>query len=213
MVFDNVLSMVNPATVLKRSWFVEWFYGDDLKSLWDKNDLASGATFVMADDVDEGFAVLTAATDANRATITVANTERHFDPRASVLEDIWRRVNTPGITFSGFGNRTDGDVGNTPDEAFVVQDRDATTFVRFFTVRNVTTSIVLTTLLSNTDFHRHRLELDATSARGWIDGILEATITTNLPLSSSKLYAGFRTQSRTAAIAESHIRYMEAFNT
>ena len=93
MVFDNVLSMVNPPTVLKRSWFVEWFYGNALKTLWDQNSILGVSTFSMQDDVDEGFSISVAGGgSANRGTIIAANAERHFDPVNCIVESIQRKL-------------------------------------------------------------------------------------------------------------------------
>ena len=213
MVFDNVLSMVNVPTVLKRSWFLEWFYGDALKGYWDQNDLSGGATFAMADDVDEGFGITVSAVAANRATITVANTERHFDPLNCVVESIQRKLSAvDGIYAVGFGNRTDGDVGNTPDEAVIIQNSTTQTFLRLANVRGVSQSVANSTVPQNAVFNRTRIAVTATNSKMFIDGLLEATLTTDLPLSSTKLYAGFKAQNVGAVTSEARIRYMEAFN-
>ena len=215
MVFENVLSMVNVPTVLKRTWLVEWFYGDALKTLWDQNDLAGAATFAMQDDVDEGFSIsIAAGGSARRATITVANTEHHFDPVNCIMDSIQRKLSgTDGIYACGFGNRTDGDVGNTPDEAVFIQNSTTSTFIRLVNVRGVGQTGISSTVPNNTVFNRTRIVLTATNSKMFIDGLLEVTNTSTLPLSSSKLYAGFKCQNVLAVASEVRIRYMEAFNT
>lgn len=214
MVFENVLSMVNVPTVLKRTWLVEWFYGNALKSLWDQNQVTGVGTFVMQDDVDEGFSISVAGGgSANRSTIIAANSERHFDPVNCIMESIQRKLSaSDGIYVVGFGNRTDGDVGNTPDEAVIIQNSTTQTFIRLVNVRGVASSAAVSTIPQNTNFNRTRIVVTATNSKMFIDGILEVTLGTTLPLSSSKLYAGFKAQNVLAVASEARIRYMEAFN-
>ena len=206
--------MVNVPTVLKRTWLVEWFYGNALKSLWDQNQITGTATFGIQDDVDEGaFISIAGGGLANRSSIIVANTERHFDPLNCVIDSIQRKLSdVAGIYAVGFGNRTDGDIGNTPDEAVIIQNSTTQTFIRLANIRGVASSVVSSTVLQNAVFNRTRIEVTATTSQMFIEGILEGTLTTNLPLSSTKLYAGFKAQNDGAVASESRIRYREAFN-
>jgi hypothetical protein len=213
MVFDNVLSMVSPPKNIKRTWFVDWFYGSALKGYWDQNDITGVGTFAMADGIDEGFSISTTATNGNASSIVAANTERKFDPVGSVHIAIIRRVSANGGYIQGLGNRADGDIGNTPDESIRLDNLSTATFIRLATINGVSSTSVNTSIPIDTVFHRSRLELTPTTATAIVDGILEGTITTTLPLSSSKLYTGFRSISLGAFVSESRIRYTEVFNT
>ena len=213
MVFENIYEMVEVPSVLKKSWFVEWFNGAQLKSYWDQNDINGVGAFVMADGVDEGFSLSSGAIASDKSSIIVGNTDRHFSPVGSVCIAIARRVSTPGRMFLGFGNRTDGDLGNTPDESIRFDDISTLTFKRFTTINGVSSTAVDTSVAIDTNFHRIRQEATPTTVTGFIDGILEATITTNLPDAGSKLYGGIISTTLTADISEVRIRYYEAFNT
>lgn len=210
MVFDNILALVNPPENIKKTWFQEWFYGASLKSYWNQNSILGAPAFAMAFGVDEGFSITTTAVDPSKGSIIAGNTERHFDFTACVMESVQRRVEPNGGTEVGFGNRTDGDIANTPDEAMTVQEASNQTFKRFITITNVSTTAVNTTVPIDTNFFRSRQQLFSARAELRINGILEATSTTNLPL--AKLYAGMRQTNIGVNIGESRIRYMEAFN-
>ncbi len=210
MVFENIYELVQVPSVVKKSWFVEWFNGLSLKSYWDQNTLLGAPVFAMAFGIGEGFRITTTAIDPSKGSITAGNTERHFDNTACVIESVQRRVEANGGTEVGFGNRTDGDIANTPDEAMSVQEASSQTFKRLITITNVSTTAVNTTVPVDTNFFRSRQELFSARAELRINGILEATSSSNLPL--AKLYPGMRQTNIGANIGESRIRYMEAFN-
>jgi hypothetical protein len=210
MVFDSVLDMVSPVGEIKKSWFIEWFNGLSLKLYWDQNSILGAPVFAMAFGIDNGFRISHGAVDPTQGSIIAGNTERHFDNTACVMESVQRRVEVNGRTEVGFANRTDGNLANTPDEAMVVQDQSSLTFKRLITITNVSTTAVNTTVAVDTNFFRSRQELFSARAELRINGILEATSSSNLPL--AKLYAGMKQTNIGANIGESQIRFMEAFN-
>ena len=212
MVFENILALVNPPENIKKTWFQEWFYGASLKSYWDLIDVTGVGTFGMAFGVDEGFQVSTGAVASDKSAIIAGATERHFDPVASVNISIAKRESAIGRLIIGFGNRTDGDLNNTPDEGLAFQDFDTITFKRLSSVNGVNQTTTDTSIAVDTNFTRYRQELTATTAKGFINGILEATITTDLPSGASKLYCGLLAATLAASATEVRIRYMEAFN-
>ena len=129
------------------------------------------------------------------------------------MEAVNRSLTTNFQNSVGFGNRADGDLGNTPDEAMFYQQPSQLTFERFSTIRASSQTAVNTTVVINTNFNHTKQELDSTKAQLFINGILEATIVTDLPLSSSKLYCGFCAQNTGAAVAtEIRVNYIEAYN-
>ena len=213
MVFESVLDTVNVPSVLKKSWFIEWFNGAQLKSYWDQNNITGVGAFAMADGVDEGFSISTDVNIADTSSIIDGNTERHFSPVGSVNIAIARRVSAVGRLFLGLGNRTDGDLGNTPDESIRFDDINTLTFKRFATINGVSSTTVNTSVAVDLLFHRIRQEATPTTTKGFIDGILEGTITTNLPDSGTKLYCGIVSSTLATSSSEVRIRYFEAFNT
>jgi len=213
MVFENVYEMITPPSVIKKSWFVEWFYGAALKSYWDQNNIQGVNTFAMVDDIDGGFSIATTANDNDAGSIVAANAERHFSPVGCVQIAVVRRVLANGNYRVGLGNRTDGNFANNPDESIRLVDMSTLTFLRVQTRNGGSATNIDTSIAVNTNFHRIQQELTSTTAQVMIDGILEVTSTTNLPLASSKLYVAFRAASLGANLGESRISYMEAFNT
>ena len=212
MVFENILSMVSPPENIKKSWFQEWFYGAQLKSYWNQNDITGVGTFGMAFGVDEGFSISSGAVAMDKSSIIAGNTDRHFSPVGSVNISVSRRVSAVGRLFCGLGNRSDGDLGNTPDESIRYDDINTLTFKRITTINGVNATAVNTSVAVDLLFHRVRQELTPTTATGFIDGILEATITTDLPDAGTKLYCGIITATLAASVSEVRIRYFEVFN-
>lgn len=192
--------------------FVEWFSGSQLSSIWDQNSLFGSPVFAMVDDINEGFGISHDTTNPSQGAIIAGNTERPFDFDACVMHTITRRVEANGNTQAGWANRSDGDFGNTPDDSVKYQQTSLQTFIRFVTIRNLSTTVVLTTVPSDQIFHHIRQELFGSSATIEIEGKLEATSVTDLPI--LKLYAGFKENNTGGGtIGEARIRYMEVFNT
>jgi hypothetical protein len=194
-------------SVVLLSQLVEYFSGNVLNSVWDQNSLFGAPVFAMVDAKGEGFSISHGAVDPTVGSIIAGNTERQFDNLACLMESVQRRVEANGTLHVGFGNRTDGDLGNTPDESMFVQESSSLTFKRLITITNVSTTAVNTSVASDTNFFRSIQELKTASAELRINGILEATSTTNLPL--AKLYAGMKHLNIGANIGESRIKYME----
>jgi len=192
--------------------FVEWFSGSVLSSIWDQNSLFGSPVFAMVDDINEGFGISHDTTNPSQGAIIAGNTERPFDFDGCVMHTITRRVEANGNTQAGWANRSDGDFGNTPDDSVKFQQTSLQTFIRFVTIRNLSTTVVLTTVPSDTIFHHVRQEMFGASATITIEGKLEATSVTDLPI--LKLYAGFKENNTGGGtIGEARIRYMEVFNT
>ena len=211
---QSLLDILEPSrATIAKTRFVEWFSGDILDPIFDQNSIAGAPVFDMTDLINQGFGITTPAVFLTIGTIIAANGERHFDPRACAVDNVSRRVSVTGTISGGFGSRTDGDIGNTPDESIFYQDSSVLTFKRLVTIRNVSTTVVNSSVSSDTAFHHIITEMLAASGTMTIDGILEATSTTNLPLSSSFLYTGFRVQTTAAAVTEGRITYMEAYST
>ena len=212
MVFDNIYEMVEVPSVLKKSWFIEWFNGAQLKSYWDQNNINGVGAFAMADGVDEGFSKSTDVNISDKSSIIAGNAERHFSPVGSVNIAIAKRESAVGRLIVGFGTRTDGDLNNTPDDGTAFQDFDTNTFKRLSSVNDVDQTTTDTSVAVDLLFHRYRQELTSTTVKGIIDGILGATITTDLPSGSTKMYCGILSATLSASATETRIRYMEAFN-
>jgi len=199
-------------STLALSHFVEWFSGSVLNSVWDQNSLFDVPVFFMVDAKGEGFAISVPAVNPAVGTITTGNTERQFNPVNCICESVQRSVNVNGRYACGLGNRTDGDLGNTPDESVFVSNNSADTFMQLANINGVSSTVVASSITVNQNFHRTILDLSPSFSKLKIDGILEATNTGTLPSPSANLYAGIKIATFAVLTAEVRIKYMEVYN-
>ena len=209
----SMIESLEPSkAIISRTHFVEWFDGDVLDSVWEQNNIIGVGTYGMVDAVGEGFRLAVDAINPQLSSITAGKSLQHFDPTSSIMESVQRRQSAQGTVQWGLGNRTDGDLGNTLDESATFQEVSTLTFVRISTINTLSQTTIDTSLPVNTDFHHTILDLSATNVKGFIDGILEGTITTDLPDASSPLYPGFKISTFAVAVAQGRIKFMEVFN-
>ncbi len=193
--------------------FVEWFSGDALDSIWDQNSVGAPAVFSMVDAIDEGFSISVSATFPESGGITAGNDERAFDEQNAIIDTWVRRVTVGTGGFqTGFGNRADGDLGNTPDFAMVMQDSISFSFVNISLIDNVTTTTVSSSVAVNNNWQYFRGELFPSRLTMHINGILEATVGQGITNLVGGVYAGFRMFNTTTLSAESRIKYMEVYH-
>ncbi len=210
---SSLLQVLVPSNeTIPRGHFIEYFDGDVLDSIWQQNSIIGVGIFGMVDAIDEGFSLTVSAINPQLSSITASNSLQHFDPTSSILSSVQKRQSVQGTVQWGLGNRTDGDLGNTLDQSATFQEVSTFTFVRASTINTLSQTSVDTSLAVNTNFHHTIMDLSATNVRFFIEGILEATITTNLPDSSSPLYPGFKVSTFAVAVSEGRIRYLEVFN-
>ena len=210
---SSLLQVLVPSNeTLPLSHFIEYFDGDVLDSIWDQNNIVGTGTYAMVDAIDEGFRVAVDAINPQVSSIIAGNSERHFDPASSIIKSVQRRQSAQGTVQWGLANRTDGDLGNTIDESAVFQDVSTLTFMRGSTINGLNQTSTNTSVAVNTNFHHTTIDLSASNVKFFIDGILEVTITTDLPDPSDELYAGFKVSTFAVAVAEGRIRYLEVFN-
>jgi len=194
------------------SHFVEWFQGDFLNTIWDQNSLFGVPVFSMVDEIGEGFSIFVPAVNPSVGSITSGNAERQFDPINCIMESVQRSVLVNGRYACGFGNRTDGDLGNTLDESVFVSSSSVETFMQLTNINALLQTGVNTSVGVDQIFHRTILDLSATNSKLKIDGILEATNSLTLPDPLTKLYAGIKIATFAVLEAEVRIKYMEVYN-
>ncbi len=167
----------------------------------------------MDDDIHEGFSISISATFPETGGITAGNTERAFDEQNAII-DVWvRRVTVGTGAFQvGFGNRADGDLGNTPDFAMLMQDNINISFVSLSLVDNVTTTTTASSVAVNNNWQYFRGELFPSRLTMHINGILEATVGQGITNLVGGVYAGFRSFNTTDLASESRIKYMEVYH-
>lgn len=209
MVFENVLSLVAPQKEIKKSWFVDWIYGNDLKVNWNKSNGAGVGTFAMVQNAhNEGFSVVTGAVANDNSSINF-NQIRHYDPRAVVVETISRILRTTdAISANGlfFGINND-----TIDSEWYGFDSALHTNFQLFSDLGGGGTYTDTGIVLDTNFHRFKMEGQLTVTLLSVDGILRASKTDELPI--LKMNPQLLSVSRITTPFEQRYRYFEVFNT
>lgn len=205
MTKDSVYEILDPLTTIRKTRFWDWFDGNDLKSWWTENNGAGTGTFAMVDAVNEGFSITTdtAASDDSRIFF---NDKRHYDFANSVLITVSRAVTATGISWIPML------VDNTSfTHRMIVRVDSTSTFYDLNTRGGGAATVVATTVPTDTTFRVNKGELSSAKAEFTLDGVLEATSSTNLP--SVKLQPMVRMNARASGGKEGRVRYLEAFNT
>jgi hypothetical protein len=205
--FPSVYELFNPLTTIARQHFWEWFDGNDLSSIWNKNDLVGTNTFQMADAIDEGFEIVTGAGGSDNGQIDF-NAKRHYDPTECIMIAVARNKSLSANRLRiGLGN-TAFNVNvqvmfleaNTQDTNFELATSDATLS---FTATDVTL---------DSNFHSIKLEGTSANVQLTLDGVLKVTKTTNRPTSNvqPQMYV---LDLATSSAKTGQCRYLEVFNT
>ena len=185
---------------------VENFSGSDLQTnRWTKTNRTGSGTFTMEDSVDGGYSI-TAGSGGN-SNINF-NGKRQYDEDSSVLVTVGKLNGTSGITIVwALNNTADGGLSNhisiganTDDDAsnFLVASNDGTP-------SSSSTSVAL-----DTSWHTFKIDNSVSDSKGYIDGVLEVTKTTNLP--TDKVQPVFYVGDRATGGKKAFIRYLEAYN-
>jgi len=210
-VYEHLYTFTSPG----KQRMVEHFDGDVLcPNRWDQNQIFSSTTFLMKDDIDQGVEIRSNNFATSDGTITAGNNERWLHPRGSVVLGVIRRATTNGIYRIGTGNRTNGDLGQTSDESYYIDNVSTQSCYRLGSVRGscVTTTAMGTAI--DLSWHTVKAEITSCVVKGTIDGgCVCACHSCDLPLCSSKLYPGVKTESLSTCFGETRVRYFEAFNT
>ena len=189
--------------------FIEWFSGKQLPAYWtEKNHIGTG-TFAMVDSVDGGFSIDSGATSTHNSSINF-NNKRQYSYNGSVIIGVWKRVDTTMI--GAFGGISDATVGADPTVEFTRFSNDsAVTNIYLRSADASTASNTESDIPNDQEWHNGKIEFGSSDIKGTLDGVLKITKTTNLP--TVKLQPYVWSYTRTAAAAETRIRYMECYNT
>jgi len=186
--------------------FVEWFSGDSLDSIWSQRNITGTGTYAMVDAIDEGFSIKSGASNSDESMIWF-NDINHYSHAGSVIIGIFRRVTAS--TFASFGF-TDDQIASGSDHISFVDDT-ADSLKTLFTANGSSQGSTNMVTSVDTIFHNIKMELDGSNAFCHVDGILEATRTSQLP--DTNMQPNAYVFARTAGAKEAQIRYLEAYNT
>ena len=204
MTFANVYEMLTPPAIVKKTWFVDYFDGDDKKAWWTFTDIVGTGSSAMLDSVDGGFQITTGATDDNESSINF-NQIRHYFNTAAIIE-----VTAAAIAATRFRAGFSEDTDMTNSFALVDMDSDNVNY-ETSTDDGTTETGTSTGIAVDTTTRKHKLILSSADVKHFIDGILKVTKTTNLPDAAQQPF--FAVKARSTGAKTGTIRYMEAFNT
>ncbi len=208
-VFASMYETFQELTSLQVSHFVEWFSGSVLDSIWLKNTGNGSPLYAMNDEVDGGFSITTTAVGNFRGGINF-NNRRHYAPDGSIMIAVWKSgQGTQNQHLVGFSSNIDIPLGLADSALSIIENGLA--FFRLQTSASGTATRTSTDIAIDAAWHTHKVECTASDVDYYIDGVLKATNTTNLPAVAMQPYIDIR--NNLAAVNSVNIRYFEAFNT
>ena len=189
---------------LTHQW--DWFSGSQLKTTWNF-DILSGSGTATDSDAQNGGVILTSGTSGTQWLSINHNGIDHYSETGSVCISRFKRNTATTLVYAGLKNDA-GASDNANMFGFTSDDLSPRTF---FDVRangiDTNTSVTL-----DTDYHRFVTELRSSSGIGWVDGVLENVITSNLPTSILEPHLNIYAISPSGA-KTANITFMEAYNT
>lgn len=207
--FASMYETFQALTSIQVSHFVEWFSGDDLDSIWNKNTGNGSPTYAMDDVIDGGFKITTGSAGNNRGGINF-NNKRHYAHDGSIMIAVWKSgAGGENQHLVGFSSVIDIPLG-LGDSALSIIENGFTVF-RLQTSASATATRTSTDVSVDTNFHTHKVETTASDVDYFIDGVLKVTNTTNLPAIAMQPYIDVR--NNLAVVNSVSITYFEAFNT
>lgn len=208
MTFENVLEMVSPPHVVKKSWFVDYFDGDALRAWWNLNDVVGTGSVAMVDAIDGGLRLTSGTTTADNTQLTFNNIRHYLETSCSCIST-WKRNSASGVCNVGLKNPITQMYGL---HLFMGDDRNDQTFKRLITNSITSLTTVNTDVLVDTAFHKWVLEIiSSTNGTLKLDGILKATVSIDLP--TLRLQPTISAFALDSIACQTDIRYFEVFNT
>ncbi len=207
-VFNHLLK-TNILSPIAKQHFVETFSGQLINpEIWTQIDQTGTGSNAMADEIDEGHAVISGANDDDR-TLMDFNDIRHYEETGCVLEAVIRRTETASEASVGFKNTTS--LYGSLRQYVSYQDNSEFTKKRWGSGSSNGASFTLSSIDEDTTWTRVKFILAPSVGEMFINGSLEVTKTSILP--SVPLQPFYRSQTLTAATKECRLRYLEVYNT
>ena len=209
MTFDSVYSLLTPPAVVRKQRFWDWFDGDALRNFWNVTDYnGSGGSAIMEDVLDRGLRIIPGASNANEVAINFNNI-RQYAHDGLVFISTNLRGGTSRALHTGL---TETASAANRNNTYIRWRNDTNqTFIDMLNGVNASNTITTSSLSVDTAWHVYKGELRSASALGWIDGILEAISTTNLP--DVVMQPNVVSINRSAGAKANFIRYYEVYNT
>jgi len=185
---------------------VDRFDGDDLAERWTKViHQGFGSSWAMSDVIDGGFEAIT---DTNQARIELNFGGKHqYNFLGAKAIGIMKLDTAQSTVAIGLDS-----LNFTGVQTLNAEGSNIDTFFRLLT-RFAVPTVTNTSIATDSVFHRFEPELTATTARLLLDGILEATHTTNLPQVKLQPFLGAANAFGGGGSVTVAYRYYEAYNT
>ncbi len=183
----SIYDQLNASGTVAKQRFVETFSGDAL----DTDRWTSPTTGAMADEVDGGYEISSGSIDFNDIN--------QFAHNGCVAICLMKRAGT-GNSYWGLM-----DTSSASHRAQVFEGT-SNTYTQLRTKDGTTLEVTDTNVAVNTNWNNYKLELDGSSVKLNINGVLKATNSTNIPSVALQPVLG-------EATATTQFRYLEVYNT
>ena len=190
--------------------FVENFSGDALDTnIWATTAVGS-STATMNDLIDGGVKLLTGTTANNSIELDFGGIYQ-FNAKQSTCIFTAKRLASAGSRYDiGFQS-------GYPNSQYVAHIRNNTndTYYRLITSAGSTSNATDFSIAEDNDFHTGKIIMKESSALGYLDGVLEATNTSNLPQEAGRGNSEpfLKCTHNASAVAETRVTYLEAWET
>ena len=207
MAFPSVYEMTNPLTTVRKQHFWEYFSGATLNSRWRQENITGNTgTATMNDAVGGGLKVYAGNSGADMSAIDF-NDKRQFSPTASTCIVIGK---TTASKQGGWGMLSDVSTGLHGIKTVI--NSVNTDPVRLYTADgNTESGETATSFLCSTaqaSFNTYKMWIESSNAYLSINGVLEATKSSNMPALKMQPFAYAR-----LSLAYTYVKYMECYNT
>lgn len=203
--FNSMYEVFRSLTTIAKGHFVYFFSGLGLSILWSNNLGASG-TVTMNNSVDGGVTLQDTAT----ASQVAMNNKREFVHNGCAC--IWIAKINNNASESEFGFL--GDQTYTTLQSLALGGMEGVSSSTNFTLDTedgTTESVTVTSVVADTNYHTHKIVCGSSNVTYYIDGVLQATKTTNNPI--AKMQLGLVARSRSGTTGKVTALMVEAYNT
>ena len=200
--------------VTQRQWFQEWFTGNSLNTdIWTRRDVAQSNSGAMYDGVNGGYRFANSTSGSYSWQNLDFNNNRQFSQYSSVIIGVMATLQGSGgggislclSNTTGTGEENSACLKNDTGE-------NANILGMCKNASNTSTAATSTARKMDGTFFAGKIELGASSYKYSVNGVHEATISTNLPVSDMQPKIMSISRSSGNQIYN-YITYCEAFNT
>ena len=188
--------------------FIEWFSGSDISSIWTKTNTVGTGTFAMNDSVDGGYGITVSGTANNRSSINFNNKRQYNQDACEFIGVV--QAETVGNTMF-FGLSSGLDPFTTAGHSGAYYNNSTGAGAQSFGSCDGTTQSGTAFGTETASWQSIKIALDGTDLKGYVNGTLQVTKSTNYPIVKMQPIMQIRTYDEATVTAST--RYIEAYNT